>query len=83
METLCIDILSLAVEAAFRPKHTKKDPLESLRLKIEVLKHLTRTEHEIEIIDNKTYLRLSEQMVEISKMTNGWINFVTQKESSF
>ena len=53
--------------------------LEILRIKVEILKHLVRTEHELEIIDMKTYLRLSEQLIEISKMTNGWINFVTQK----
>lgn len=57
----------------------KLGALENLRLKIEVLKHLIRTEHELRIIEEKTYLRLAEQLVEISKMTNGWINFVTQK----
>lgn len=81
-ETVCIEILSLAVEATFKPKYAKKDYLEALRVKVEILKHLIRTEHELEILDNKTYLRISEQIVEISKMTNGWINYLTQKEPS-
>lgn len=75
-------MLLLAVESAFKPKHQKKIPLEELRIKIEILKHLVRTEHELEIIDSRTYLRLSEQLIEISKMTNGWLNFVTQNGPS-
>jgi len=82
IESLCIEILSLAVESAFKPGYQKKITLESLRLKIEVLKHLVRTENELEIIDQRTYLRIEKQLVEISKMTNGWITYVTQKESS-
>jgi len=78
VETQCVEILALAVSAAFKPKSQKLPTLEVLRVKIEVLKHLIRTEHELEIIDAKTYLRISEQSVEISKMTNGWINY-TQK----
>lgn len=80
IETLCIEVLSLAVESAFKPRYQKKIPLEILRIKIEVLKHLVRTEHELGIIDSKTYLRLGGQIVEISKMTNGWISYIAQKE---
>jgi len=72
--------LSLAIESAFSPTNLKLDILQKLRIKTNVLKNLVRTEYEIKIIDTKTYLRISEQLVEISKMTNGWINFVTKKE---
>ena len=78
IETQCVEILALAVETAFKPKSQKLSTLESLRIKVEILKHLIRTEHELEIIDIEIYLRLSEQLVEISKMTNGWIAY-TQK----
>ena len=81
IETLCVKLLTLAVEAAFKPRPQKLSPLENLRVQIEVLKHLVRTEHELQIIDAKTYLRLAEQMVQISKMTTGWINY-TQKGAS-
>lgn len=77
---MCIEILSIAIETAFRPKNMKTGILETLRIKTNVLKNLVRTEYEIKIIDMKTYLRISEQLVEISKMTNGWINFVNGKE---
>ncbi len=79
-ETQSISILSLAVESAFKAKSQKQLSLETLRVQIEVLKHLIRTEHELAILDLKTYIRLSEQLIEISKMTNGWISYVTQKE---
>ena len=78
IETHCVEVLSLAVEAAFRQRQLKLPLLEKLRVRIEVLKHLVRTEHELNIIDEKAYFRLSEQAIEISKMTNGWIAY-TQK----
>ena len=77
---MCIEILSLAIESAFRPKSVKLNSLEMLRIKTNVLKNIVRTEYEIKVIDMRTYIRISEQLVEISKMTNGWINFVTEKE---
>ena len=80
IESLCIEILSLAIESAFSPTNLKLDILQKLRVKTNVLKNIVRTEYEIKIIDMKTYLRISEQLVEISKMTNGWINFVNGKE---
>lgn len=73
-------MLSLAIEAAFRAPNQKLPVLESLRVKTEVLKNLIRTEEEIGIIELKIYVRTSEKAVEISKMINGWITFITQKE---
>lgn len=73
LEELCIEIFGLAVEAAFQSKQRKLFTLESLRVKIEVLKHLVRTEWELAVIKEQTYLQLSERLIEISKMTNGWI----------
>ncbi len=80
VETLCLEVLSFSVESAFKSKEQKMSSLEKLRLKIEVLKHIIRTEKELGIVDDKTYIRLAEQLVEISKMTNGWIRSLTQKE---
>lgn len=78
VEALCIEILALAVKGAFQSRQIKLGTLELLRVKIEVLKHLIRTERELVITDEKTYLRLAEQLVVISKETNGWIVY-TQK----
>ena len=54
--------------------------MEKLRIKNSVLQNLLRTENELKIIEDKTYLRIAEQIMEISKMNNGWINYLTQKE---
>lgn len=79
IDNLCIQCLALAIEAKFCPPQTKNIPLETLRIKISVLKNLIRTESELNIINEKIYLRLAEQAVEISKMTSGWLSFLTQK----
>lgn len=47
--------------------------VEIARIKGSVLQNLIRTEHELGIIDERTYIRLSEQLVNISKDLNGWI----------
>ena len=81
IESLCIEILSLAIESAFTETNLKVNVLKKLRIKTNILKNLVRAEFEIKIIDLQTYLRISKQLVEVSKMTNGWKNFVTEKES--
>lgn len=78
VEMFCIEILALAIEAAFRHQKQKIPVLGQLRVKIEVLKHIVRTEHECGILDERKYLRLSAQLVAISKETNNWIAY-TQK----
>jgi len=65
----------MLVEAAFNRKDTKMKTLEVARVHAEVLKHLIRTEHELNVIDEKIYLRLAKDLVEISKMINGWISY--------
>jgi hypothetical protein len=72
-------MLALAIESSFRVKILKKPSLEKLRIKIGVLQNLIRTENELRIIDDKAHLRLSTQLFEISKMTNAWLKYITQK----
>jgi hypothetical protein len=61
---------------------SKLNSLEILRIKTEILKHLIRTERELMIIDEEKYLKLEGELIMISKMANGWITFVIQKELS-
>jgi len=82
IENLCLEILSLSIEAAFQTKFSKVPTLQKLRIKTSVLQNIIRTEYELQIIEEKSYIRLSEQLVEISKMTNGWLSYVTQKGAS-
>ena len=75
IEESCLKLLAMLVEAAFNRKDTKMKTLEVARVHAEVLKHLIRTEHELNVIDEKIYLRLAKDLVEISKMINGWISY--------
>lgn len=79
-EKILLNCLTLAVEAAFNAKMAKRIPIERLRVLISVVKNLARTENELRIIDDKTYIRFAEQLVEISKMASGWLSYITQKE---
>jgi hypothetical protein len=81
IEKTCIDVLSLSIESAYKSQANKKIPLELLRIKIGVLQNLVRTENELGILDEKTYFRFSAQIVEISKMANGWINYINTKSA--
>jgi hypothetical protein len=81
MEDFGVEILSLSIEAAFQIRFDKINTLKKLRIKTGVLQNLIRTEKELRIIDNKTYERISGQIIEISKQTNNWLNSLTPKES--
>ena len=50
--------------------------LEDARILLETLKHFIRIEHELKIIDQKTYIRIELIVIETSKMTNGWIKYL-------
>lgn len=80
IESNCLELLCLAIEVAFEQKQNKKIILEKSRIKIEVLKHLIRISNSIGCIDKKTYIRFENDLIEISKMAHGWINYLTQKE---
>ncbi len=73
--------MSNLISASFSNKITKQTSLEQARISLEILKHLIRTEHELKIIDQKTYFRIENLVIETSKMTNGWIKYITQNPS--
>ena len=79
IEASCLNTLSLSIESCFCVGQKKVQSLENMRVKISVLKNLIRTEQELNIIQEKQYLNISEQLVAISKMTSGWLKFITQK----
>ena len=62
--------------ASFEEKGKKIIPLNTARIKIEVLKRFFRITHELNIIDRKKYIEFEYALQEISKMTNGWIKYL-------
>ena len=78
VEEVALSTMGDIIRAAFAPRTQKLPVLEGVRVSLEVLKHLVRTEHELHIIDEKTYLHTAELIVETSKMASGWIKYLTQ-----
>lgn len=81
IEKLILQTLSNLIRSALSQKNSKIQILEEIRVSLEVVKQLARTEHELEIINRKTYWFIERQLVEISKMTNGWIKYFTKNKS--
>lgn len=61
------------ISAAFTDISNKKVYLEKSRTFIEVSKHLLRTEHELGIIPENTYIRIAKLLVDASKMNANWL----------
>ena len=78
MENIILEIFDLSISASFELKSNKLALLNSSRIKIEILKRLFRIMHEIEIIEKKKYIELEFDLIEISKMTNGWIKYLKE-----
>ena len=78
IERVTLDTMTEIIRASLLQRSKKIDSLEKVRVSIEVIKHLIRTEYELKIIVQKTYIRIESLLVEISKMTNGWIKYLTQ-----
>ncbi|HAT73616.1 MAG: hypothetical protein US30_C0009G0043 [Candidatus Moranbacteria bacterium GW2011_GWF2_36_839] len=77
-ENLLLEIFELSVFASFEIKHQKLSPLNSCRIKTEVLKRLFRIMLDLKIIEDKKYIELEFDLIEISKMTNGWIKYLKE-----
>ena len=68
--------MELAIVASLESKANKLPLLNIARLKIELLKRLLRITWEIDVIESKKYLYFESELQELSKMTNGWINYL-------
>lgn len=77
IEALCLEIISLAITAAFESKNQKLESLYSARIKIELLKRLFRLTYELKIIGAGFYLDFEFDLQEMSKMVNGWIKYLS------
>ena len=81
IENLCLETLALAIEAAYLPTAEKQQPLKTNRIKIEILKHLVRLAKDIKALEDRHYISLEAQLIEISKMNTNWLNWTITKES--
>jgi hypothetical protein len=73
IENVTLELFSLLIESAFTSIPAKLKPLEAARIRASLLQNITRTENELGILEERAYLRISENLVSISKDINGWI----------
>jgi hypothetical protein len=79
IEAHVLELFDNIIAGSFVGSHKKLPYLEQARLVTEKIKHLVRTEYEMQIIPEKSYINSAEQLVEISKMINGWISYIQTK----
>jgi hypothetical protein len=70
LEEIMLEFLEMVITSAL--VKNKSDILQQARIKIEMVQHFIRMEHDLKIISHKQYTVLSLQIEEITKMTNGW-----------
>lgn len=75
IEKEILNIISFLINASLETKIEKITTLKKARIQIETLKQLIRIEYELKIISEKIYLKIQEDLQEISKMTNGWLKY--------
>ena len=79
LEQKVLVCLELAISASYAPLNNKLEYLEKLRTDVEVCKHLLRTESELGIITEKSYIFVTAKLIEISKQITGWIKYIETK----
>lgn len=72
-ETLAISALNHSAKASYLPKNEKRVVVRELSFTIDLLKIFIRLGNELRIIDYKKYLVRESQLLEIGKMTGGWL----------
>lgn len=83
IENNCLEILSLIVEAAYLTRLEKPEKLKTARINIEVIKRLVRLAENLQVIKTPIYIKLEQELIEISKMNTSWLNWIIKpKESS-
>lgn len=73
-----MELLELIITASFENSSQKSQTLSKARIKTELLKRFVRNMRESNIIEDKNYLSLESQLQEISKMINGWIDYLNK-----
>ncbi len=77
IESNFLNLLETIIIVALENKNNKLPLLDNARIDAEVLKHMIRTAYDIGIIESQNYLNLANQIIEISKMINGWRNYLS------
>ena len=71
LESTLIEVLELLVEAAF--SRVKQDALKRANLRLEVVRHLWRLAHELQVIPLRQYEHGSRLMDDLGRQVGGWL----------
>ena len=71
LESTLIEVLELLVEAAF--SRVKQDALKRANLRLEVVRHLWRLAHELQIIPTQQYEHGARLMDDLGRQVGGWL----------
>ena len=72
-ENITLDILERLYDANAKYGQDRLSALQAVDVKLKVLQALVKALFDIKSIDNKKFLQLSEQLIEVGKMLGGWI----------
>ncbi len=72
-ETIALELLQLVSAATYARKQTKRQLLIQASQQIDHLKIYLRLGSDLKIINKKTYIARTSQLVELGKMIGGWI----------
>lgn len=71
-----MECLDMSIEAALADREIKLPIVTKLKSAVETLKLLIRLEHELAILAPTDYLATEGALIEISRMTAGWIKYL-------
>ena len=71
LESVLLDVLELLVEAAY--SRTKQPVLRRANLRLEVVRHLWRLAHELQVVSTRRYEHGARLMDELGRQVGGWL----------
>jgi hypothetical protein len=75
IESNILELLELLLLAQTKEKSSRILILNKADLKITTIKLFIRMSYEIKALDQNKYIKLEEKILEIGKMTGGWIKY--------
>lgn len=73
-EGIALQIISLANEASYLQKATKRPTLIRLSQQIDLLKIILRLGYDLRILDQKKYIARQAELQELGRMVGGWLS---------
>lgn len=73
LETALLEVLEALVEAAYSGGSAKKSPLQRANLRLELVRHLWRLCHELQVIPTRRYQHGATLVDDLGRQIGGWL----------